>query len=68
MAIGTPSPSSSFRCRRSSVVSVLVLQGRDNVIVRARELLTDAVGVSASCGAYGVTDMGRRLLDTARLP
>lgn len=35
------------------LADVRVLRGRDNVIVRARELLTDAVSVSVSCGAYG---------------
>ena len=50
------------------LADVLVLRGRDTDIIRARELLTDAVGVSESCGAYGVADMARRLLDTARLP
>jgi tetratricopeptide (TPR) repeat protein len=50
------------------LADTLLIRGRDTDIVRARELLTDAIGVSDSCGAYGVADMGRRLLDTARLP
>ncbi len=49
------------------LADVLVIRGRDTDIVRARELLTGAIGVSDSCGAYGVADMGRRLLNTARL-
>ena len=47
------------------LADVLVLRGRDTDTVRARELLTDAIGVADSCGAYGVVDMGRRLLDSA---
>lgn len=47
---------------------VLVLRGRDNDVVRARELLTDAIGVSESCKADGVSDLARRLLDSARPP
>jgi hypothetical protein len=49
------------------LADVLVLRGRDADIVRAQELLTDAVGLSESCGASGVADIGRRLLNTARL-
>jgi len=48
------------------LADVLVLRGRDTDTVRARELVTDAIGVADSCGAYGVVDMGRRLLDSAR--
>jgi hypothetical protein len=33
------------------LADVLVLRGRDTDIVRARELFTDAIGVSESCGA-----------------
>jgi hypothetical protein len=47
------------------LADVLLLRGRDTDTVRARELLTDAINVSDSCGAYGVADMGRRLLDSA---
>ena len=49
------------------LADVLLLRGHENDIVRARELLTGAIGVSESCGAYGVADMGRRLLTTPRL-
>ena len=48
------------------LADVLVLRGRDTDTVRARELVTDAIGVADSCGAYGVVHMGRRLLDSAR--
>ena len=50
------------------LADVLALRGSENDIVRARELLTDAIGVAESCGAYGVADVGRRLLDTAPPP
>lgn len=50
------------------LADVLVIRGSETDIIRARKLLTDAIGVSDSCGAYGVADMGRRLLDTARTP
>ena len=51
-----------------ALADVLLLRGHENDVVRARALLTEAVSVSKSCGAYGVADMGQRLLDTASLP
>jgi hypothetical protein len=50
------------------LADVLLLRGRDTDTARASELLTDAIGVAESCGAYGVADVGRRLLDSPRLP
>ena len=49
------------------LADVLLLRGHQNDIARARELLTGAIGVSESSGAYGVADIGRRLLTTPRL-
>ena len=50
------------------LADVLIMRGSDTDTTRARELLTCAIGVSDSCGAYGVADMGRRLLNIAHLP
>ena len=47
------------------LADVLSLRGLGADIVAREHSSTDAIGVSESCGAYGVADMGRRLLDSS---